>query len=77
MNSSPSFVGIDVSKAELDIYVRPDGSHWMVPNDAKGHTQLVDQLSPIAPTLIVLGATGGLECTVAFSNLGMSENNLP
>ena len=37
----PIFVGIDVSKATLDIYVRPDGTHWTVPNDAEGHTQLV------------------------------------
>ena len=39
MNNTQSFVGTDVSKAELDIYVRPSSTSWTVPNDAEGHTQ--------------------------------------
>lgn len=74
MNSTESFVGIDVSKAELDVYVRPDNLHWTVPNDAEGHAQLVRRLSPIAPTLIVLEATGGLERPAAYT---LIEAKLP
>ena len=74
MNSSHSFVGIDVSKAELDIYVRPSGTNWTVANDAEGHTQLVRRLSRIAPILIVLEATGGLERKATYA---LAEAGLP
>ena len=74
MNSTQSFVGIDVSKAELDIYVRPSATHWTVRNDAEGHARLVRRLIAIAPTLIVLEATGGLERQVAYA---LAEAELP
>jgi transposase len=74
MNSTQSFVGVDVSKAELEIYVRPGGASWTVSNDAEGHTQLVRRLKGIAPTLIVLEATGGLERAVTYA---MAEAELP
>jgi len=74
MNSTDSFVGIDVSKAALDIYVRPDGISWTVPNDAEGHAQLVNALQAIAPTLVVLEATGGLERPAAYT---LTEAGLP
>jgi transposase len=55
------FVGIDVSKAMLDVALRPSGELWRCANDAVGITELVGQLQPLAPHLIVLEATGGLE----------------
>jgi transposase len=61
----PTFVGIDVAKAKLDVAVRPSGELWQTPNDAAGHAALVTRLQPVAPTLVVLEATGGLETPVA------------
>jgi len=55
------FVGIDVSKAVLDVAVRPAGDAWSVANSPEGIAQLVDRLLEIAPKLIVLEASGGLE----------------
>lgn len=55
------FVGIDVSKAALDVAVRPTGASWRRPNDEAGIAELVTRLQPLAPQLIVLEATGGLE----------------
>jgi transposase len=55
------FVGIDVSKAVLDIAVAPTGEAWSTPNSADGMQDLVKRLREMAPTLIVLEATGGLE----------------
>ena len=55
------FVGIDVSKAMLDIAVAPTGEAWSVSNSTEGMQQLVSKLGEIKPTLIVLEATGGLE----------------
>jgi transposase len=53
--------GIDVSKAALDVALRPSGEHWCSTNDEAGITELVGRLQPLAPHLIVLEATGGLE----------------
>jgi transposase len=55
------FVGIDVSKAVLDIAIAPTGEAWSVANTAEGMHQLVMKLGEISPKLIVLEATGGLE----------------
>ena len=63
--TSPSFVGIDVSKDRLDVHVRPSGQAFAVVRAGKGIEQLVSQLRVLAPTLIVLEATGGFEFTVA------------
>jgi transposase len=63
--TSPSFVGIDVSKDRLDVHVCPSGLTFAVARDAKGLEQLTNGLRDLAPTLIVLEATGGFEITVA------------
>jgi transposase len=55
------FVGIDVSKARLDVGVRPSDERTSVPYDAHGITTLIAQLTQMQPTRIVMEATGGLE----------------
>jgi len=59
------FVGIDVSKQQLDIAVRPSGETWTVAHDEAGLSALVTRLGALAPTLIVLEATGGWEVALA------------
>ena len=54
------FVGIDVSKAQLDVAFRPEG-RVSVPNDEAGCAQVLERLRAVPPTLVVLEATGGLE----------------
>jgi transposase len=61
MSESTVFVGIDVSKAQLDVAVRPDGGRFTVQNDEPGITTLVERLRALQPHLVVLEATGGLE----------------
>ena len=58
------FVGIDVSQSQLDVAVRP-GACFSVSNDEPGWTTVVAQLRRLAPVLIVLEATGGLEVPLA------------
>src|SRR5688572_30062923 len=65
METTPRFVGIDVAKARLDVAVRPADDQWNVPNDEAGISQLVTRLQELAPVLIVLEATGGLELPLA------------
>jgi transposase len=60
MASAPLFVGIDVSKAQLDIALRPEG-RFVVPNDETGIAHVVERLRALPVALIVLEATGGLE----------------
>jgi transposase len=60
-----SFVGIDVAKHQLDVAVRPSGETWTVAHDEGGLSALLARLREVAPTLIVLEATGGLEVPLA------------
>ena len=55
------FVGIDVSKARLDVAFRPDGTDLSVSNDARGIARLVRRLKTAKPQCVVLEATGGYE----------------
>jgi len=61
---SPIFIGIDVSKARLDVAIRPSGQTESVSNDTAGIEALVKRLSERRPALIVLEATGGVERSV-------------
>ncbi len=61
MNHHSLYVGIDVSKATLDIAVRPTTQGWSVPNHEEGIALLVSRLQVLSPYLVVLEATGGLE----------------
>lgn len=54
------FVGIDVSKAQLDVALRPEG-RFAVANDETGFAQLIERLSRVTPVRVVLEVTGGLE----------------
>ena len=58
---TPLFVGIDVSKAHLDVAIRPTGASFRAENTPAGLAELTARLKPLAPTLIVLEATGGYE----------------
>jgi transposase len=57
-------VGIDVSKATLDVHVRPLGMERQVANSEAGCGELVAQLRAVAPTRIIVEATGGYEALV-------------
>jgi transposase len=64
-NHAEQFVGIDVSKGTLDVATCPEQQHWVVSHDGRGIALLVKRLEYLAPALIVLEATGGLEMPVA------------
>ena len=61
LENVPVFIGIDVSKARLDVSVRPLGSRESFANDEVGIGALVKGLRELQPGLIVLEATGGVE----------------
>jgi transposase len=59
---SASVVGIDVSKSRLDVSVA--GQDWAESNDIPGIEAFIDKLKPLAPGLVIVEATGGLERAV-------------
>jgi transposase len=61
MTASSIFVGIDISKAQLDIAQRPAAARQTLPHTDTGITTLVEPLRRLGPAAIVLEATGGLE----------------
>lgn len=54
-------VGIDVSKARLDVHIHPTGVQFAVDNDDAGHRELVARLGTVAPHKVALEASGGYE----------------
>jgi transposase len=63
-------VGIDVSKARLDVHVLPSGEAFAVARDGEGLAVLVERLGGLAPGLIGIEATGGFESVVAAALAG-------
>lgn len=55
------FVGIDVSKARLDVAIHGEATEFAVDNTEAGVTQLCKRLGALAPELVVLEASGGYE----------------
>ena len=65
------FVGIDVSKARLEVALCPLNECFGVAYDQAGLAELVGRLKGVSPQLVVLEATGGLQ-HVAAAELHMA-----
>ena len=72
--SYEKFIGIDVSKDQLDIAVNPTGETRIFSNTDDGILELVSFITTASPVLIILESTGGFE-TYVVSILG--EKGLP
>ena len=68
------YVGIDVSKARLDVAVEPQEQTWQADNNGAGIASLVKRLAKLKPTLIVVEATGGYEAHLVEA---LCSANLP
>ena len=68
------FVGIDVSKAWLDVAVHEQKDTTRFSNDEAGIIRLVKKLKKLKPKLIVLEPTGGFEMLVVAE---LSQASLP
>lgn len=67
LSQEPYWVGIDVSKRTLDVFVRPLGLSLQVANSETGLAELIQTLTAFRATtrLIVLEATGGYQALAA------------
>jgi transposase len=61
-----TYVGIDVSKATLDVAILPIREHFVVRNDEAGIDKLLNKLAQVSDALlVVLEASGGFERPLA------------
>lgn len=73
MNADLIYVGIDVSKASLEVAMGVSGGTCSVSNDSAGHDKLALMLKDQQIGLVVLEATGGYEfaCAAALQAQGL------
>jgi len=71
MTTAEVFVGIDVSKARLDVAVGSAGELIAVDNDARGIVGLAGRLRKLGSELIVLEASGGLSAATRPVNFAL------
>lgn len=64
---NPLCVGIDVSKATLDIAASHEFAQFTASNDSDGFDAILAELRTHSVALILMEATGGLEAAVACS----------
>lgn len=73
--AAASFVGVDVSKDKLDVFVDSTGEAFSVPNTAGGVAELARRLLALAApvALVVVENTGGYErrCAVDLMDAGL------
>jgi len=74
MNKGIIYVGIDVSRDHLDMAMTGDDSTYRFTNDEAGITTILDRLSKIGSTLVIIEATGGYEAHLAAL---LSANGIP
>ena len=65
MEPGALYVGIDVSKAQLDVAERPSGERAVIPHTEQAIAALVEQLGARRPACVGLEATGGLQAPLA------------
>lgn len=67
-----AFIGIDVSKAKLDVAVH-EAEGFVVQNTEAEVEQLCDRLKALSPALVVLEASGGYErlCVAKLAHAGL------
>ena len=67
-------VGVDTGKAQLDVFVRPVGEYFTVPNNSTGILEAVRRIRKYSPTRVIIEATGRLEQPFV---LACAERELP
>ena len=74
METQEFFVGIDVSKTNLDVAIHGQHKTYQFPQTKQGIQSLVKLISKLEPSLVVLEATGGLEREIS---LALAKEEVP
>ena len=65
MNNPEINIGIDTSQSQLDIGIRPSNEFFSVSNDDSGIKDAINRIKSLAPTRVLIEATGRLEMAFA------------
>ena len=68
------YIGIDISKDNLDVAAHASDKQWRYSNDPAGISNLCKMLAKLGPALVVFEATGGYEMPLYLS---LDEAGLP
>lgn len=55
------FIGIDISKTQMDVAIWDNEETWEFENEAAGWQEMVEKAKELNPSLIVVEASGGIE----------------
>jgi len=50
MQQEPTYIGIDVAKAQVDVAVHPTGMRWQAPYTEEGVQELLSRVQALQPT---------------------------
>ena len=64
MKAQAAFVGIDISKDRLDVFIRPRGASFSEAHTDRGIALLVERLREVHPEVVLVEATGGYETRI-------------
>jgi len=73
-NTNLVYVGIDVSKEYLDVYVNTKNNCLRFSQTEQGLSDLVEYIKPLKPAIVALESTGGLENKAASM---LASNDIP
>ncbi len=74
MDKPAVWVGVDVSKEELVVALRPSGEQFSLANDGRALRSLIKRLAPLNCARIVVEATGGYETLLVGGKCCNFEN---
>lgn len=74
MNIEATWVGADICKKTIDVYVLPSAQSYQYDNTVEGVDAFVTHLKRLAPSCVVFESTGGLERLLAAS---LSAHEIP
>lgn len=74
ISKDQTFIGIDVSKESIAVFIDSTDEHFTCPNQPKDLTKLARRFKKLDPQLIVIEATGGYETSAAIA---LSQLELP
>lgn len=61
------YIGIDVSKTDLDVFILPQKKYMRFKNDKQGLKKLIEKIKLFSNTLVVMESSGGYESPLAYT----------
>ena len=68
------YIGIDVSKTKLDVYIRNLDKHFTVENKLEGISELLKEIKDLEVVQIIMEGTGGYENLVFYKLMSSKYN---